>query len=173
MLRPSLKTAIEWIALNDSPADEPSENELIGFISVALVSDLFGVPQEKTAAAVFQYRENLKRKTAAACKKIEKQRADLRLAAAAGRFGRVMRENMPEPVASEPAAAFIPAANVSADDLRPASALAAAGETSAALVPPAADTNPPAKIPTMRQIARLTIGDVLKHKMKTGRHPLQ
>lgn len=57
MKRPSYRSAIEYIALNDAPGDEPDVEEMTGFISVGLVSEIFDVPQEKVAQDVWNYRK--------------------------------------------------------------------------------------------------------------------
>lgn len=55
---PSLKAAIEWIALNDDPGSSTAENlEAVSeMISVLLAADLFGVEPEKIAERVVKLR---------------------------------------------------------------------------------------------------------------------
>jgi hypothetical protein len=57
MKRASYRHAVEWIALNDSPADNDPVDQLRGLVTVCLVADLFGVDQDKVAADVFTFRE--------------------------------------------------------------------------------------------------------------------
>lgn len=55
--RPSLQRAVEWIALNDNPADHEDVDAVAGYISTILVADLFGIEAEKVARKVVAYRE--------------------------------------------------------------------------------------------------------------------
>ncbi|MCL4683040.1 MAG: hypothetical protein KJZ92_17465 [Rhodocyclaceae bacterium] len=56
MSRPTYRAAIEWIAANDNPgAAEPSET-LKGYLTVALVADLFGVDVKRAAEDVANFR---------------------------------------------------------------------------------------------------------------------
>lgn|GEM_PF-5917203 len=56
MKKPSYKHAISFIALNDAPADRSDFDELLGYISVVLVSEIFDVTPEKVANDVLSYR---------------------------------------------------------------------------------------------------------------------
>jgi hypothetical protein len=49
MKRASYKFGIAWIALNDNPGDEEGLEEVSGYISTALLADLFSVDQKKVA----------------------------------------------------------------------------------------------------------------------------
>lgn len=40
--RPSYRTAVEWIALNDSAGDDATTEDIAGWISTLLAADLFG-----------------------------------------------------------------------------------------------------------------------------------
>lgn len=55
MRRPSLKTAVGWIAENDEP-NEFDENDMSELVSVVMVADLFGVTPEVVAKKVVAYR---------------------------------------------------------------------------------------------------------------------
>lgn len=59
MKRPSYRQAVAWIADNDGMGDgDALDVEAVrGLISVALVSDLFGVAQDKVARDVVACRE--------------------------------------------------------------------------------------------------------------------
>jgi hypothetical protein len=59
MKRPSYRKAIEYIALNDEPLCMDVEY-LSGFISVQVVSVLFGVDSEKIARDIVKYKEKNK-----------------------------------------------------------------------------------------------------------------
>jgi hypothetical protein len=53
----SYRKAIEWIAYNDSPADDTYDAEaLSGYISVVLVADLFDKDSDAVARAVVRKR---------------------------------------------------------------------------------------------------------------------
>lgn len=59
--RPSLRAAVEWIALNDNAADDgaanpDAERNVAGYVSTLLVADLFGVTAERVAFAVMRVR---------------------------------------------------------------------------------------------------------------------
>lgn len=56
MKRKGYRYAVAWIALNDNPGDNESLDILSGYVSVALVADLFGVSQYKVAQDVWIYR---------------------------------------------------------------------------------------------------------------------
>jgi len=51
-----IKYAIEWIALNDAAGDNQSAEDMVGYVSVALVADLFGKSPEEIAQRVFEKR---------------------------------------------------------------------------------------------------------------------
>lgn len=57
MNRPSYRRAVEFIALEDSPADRCFEEQLAGNITVALVADLFGKETLEVARAVVRRRQ--------------------------------------------------------------------------------------------------------------------
>lgn len=63
MSRPSYRAAIEWIALNDNPAAAEPEEALRGYLTVALVADLFAVSIERVAKDVAAARQNLEKQT--------------------------------------------------------------------------------------------------------------
>lgn len=56
MKRPSYKFAIQWIEDNDDCTGDGPE-DLQGYLTVALVADLFGVGQEKVARDVINRRK--------------------------------------------------------------------------------------------------------------------
>ena len=64
MKRASYKFGIAWIALNDNPRDEEGLEEVSGYISAALLADLFSVDQKKVAQDVINFRAKHSRKTA-------------------------------------------------------------------------------------------------------------
>jgi len=51
-----IKYAIEWIALNDAAGDNQSAEDMVGYVSVALVADLFDKSPEEIAQRVFEKR---------------------------------------------------------------------------------------------------------------------
>jgi hypothetical protein len=55
-MRQGLKWAIQWIADNDSVGDDDSVDILEGFVSVALVADMFDKPQLDIANRVYKLR---------------------------------------------------------------------------------------------------------------------
>ncbi len=57
--RASLRTAVEWIAVNDEPSFRSMEDveELSGLISVVLVADLWGLDAGDVAVEVIRYRQ--------------------------------------------------------------------------------------------------------------------
>lgn len=57
MKRPSFKAAVAWIALNDNPGDEDDWEALKGYISVALVADLFDITCGQVADRIQVYRK--------------------------------------------------------------------------------------------------------------------
>lgn len=57
MNKVSLKRFVEWIALNDEP-DELNVEAIQCSISVAMISDLFGVKSEVLAEKIIKIREN-------------------------------------------------------------------------------------------------------------------
>lgn len=61
--RPTYRAAVEWIATNDSPGDAEFEEALRGYLTVALVADLFGVSCERVAKDVAALRVPEKPKT--------------------------------------------------------------------------------------------------------------
>lgn len=61
--RPTYRAAIEWIAINDSPGDAEPEEALRGYLTVALVADLFGLSCERVAKDVAALRSPEKSKT--------------------------------------------------------------------------------------------------------------
>ncbi len=54
---------VQWIALNDCPADAASRLVLAEYISVLLLADLFSVTPEKVAADVFEFRRAERQRT--------------------------------------------------------------------------------------------------------------
>lgn len=55
-MRPTLKFAIQWIADNDNPGDDDDLDTVSGYISVLLVSDLFGKDPVDIATKVLTFR---------------------------------------------------------------------------------------------------------------------
>lgn len=55
--QPSYKSAVEWIALNDNPGVAELPETLEGYLTVALVADLFGVDLKRVAEDVANFRE--------------------------------------------------------------------------------------------------------------------
>jgi hypothetical protein len=55
--QPSYKSAVEWIALNDNPGAAELPETLEGYLTVALVADLFGVDLKRVAEDVANFRE--------------------------------------------------------------------------------------------------------------------
>lgn len=55
MKRASYREACQWIALNDSAGDD--DDDVQGFVTTALIADLFGVSDEKVAADVIRLRK--------------------------------------------------------------------------------------------------------------------
>ncbi len=55
MKRPGYKEAVQWIADHDNGANHDHE-EIAGYITSALVADIFGVPQEKVGRDVYKKR---------------------------------------------------------------------------------------------------------------------
>ena len=64
MRRASYKFGIAWIALNDNPGDEEGLEAVSGYISTALLADLFGVDQKTVGQDVMNFRAKNSRKTA-------------------------------------------------------------------------------------------------------------
>jgi hypothetical protein len=62
MKRASYRDAIDWIAQNDSPADEGSfDPETVqGLVSSVLIADIFDVPHIKVGRDVVRRRQALK-----------------------------------------------------------------------------------------------------------------
>ncbi len=60
--RPTYRAAIEWIAANDSPGDAEPEEALRGYLTVALVADLFSLSCERVAKDVAALRSPEKSK---------------------------------------------------------------------------------------------------------------
>ncbi len=58
MKRPSYRFGVRWIAWNDNPGDNESEEILAGYPSVALLADLFGVTPERVAKDICKFRNN-------------------------------------------------------------------------------------------------------------------
>jgi hypothetical protein len=56
-MAPTYGAAVLWIAENDAPGDRHGPGELAGYISVALVADLFGKDQRQVAFDVHSVRE--------------------------------------------------------------------------------------------------------------------
>ena len=52
MKRPSYAEAVYWIALNDSAGDNDDQDGVAGYISTALVADLWGLDQNEVAGDV-------------------------------------------------------------------------------------------------------------------------
>lgn len=51
------KFGVEWIALNDAAGDDEPAEQMTGYISVALLADLFGKDAENVAKDVYAYRQ--------------------------------------------------------------------------------------------------------------------
>lgn len=56
MKRASYRHAVDFIALNDNPADGADVNEIDGYATTMLVSDIFDVPVERVAKDVARVR---------------------------------------------------------------------------------------------------------------------
>lgn len=54
--RPSLREAVEWIALNDAAGDDDPVDILAGLVSVVLVAALFGKEPIDIARRVYKHR---------------------------------------------------------------------------------------------------------------------
>ncbi len=54
--RPSLREAVQWIALNDAAGDDDLPELMAGYISVLLVADLFGKEPIDIARRVYTER---------------------------------------------------------------------------------------------------------------------
>ncbi len=54
-----IKFAIEWIAMNDEPAETSDAEAIAGLVTVALVADLFGKSPEEIARRVLRYRNKI------------------------------------------------------------------------------------------------------------------
>ena len=50
------RTAVDWIAMNDAPADKLPEKELAGQLTVCLVADVFGKDKAQVAREVYKSR---------------------------------------------------------------------------------------------------------------------
>lgn len=61
MKRASYRHAIEWIAHNDSAADDGADDpEIVAeLVSSALVADIFGIDTERVGRDVVRFRRNL------------------------------------------------------------------------------------------------------------------
>lgn len=57
--QPSFREGVAWIALNDSPGDAADAETIAGYISVALLADLFGKDPADVARSVVNYRRAL------------------------------------------------------------------------------------------------------------------
>lgn len=55
--QPSYKSAVEWIALNDNAGAAELPETLEGYLTVALVADLFGVDLKRVAEDIANFRE--------------------------------------------------------------------------------------------------------------------
>lgn len=53
----SYRFGVEWIALNDNAGNGDSAEDVAGYISTALLADLFGVDTSKVAADIMRVRE--------------------------------------------------------------------------------------------------------------------
>jgi hypothetical protein len=58
--KPTITEAYEWIAHNDEP-DEMDEEVVAGFVTVALVADVFGATTTHVAKRVIQIRKRMAR----------------------------------------------------------------------------------------------------------------
>ena len=56
MRSPKYVEAVDWIAMNDSPGDDDSLENLSGLVSVVLVADLFGVDTKTVAGDILARR---------------------------------------------------------------------------------------------------------------------
>lgn len=56
MKRPAYRDAVAFIALEDDPAAGPNTDEIVGYITTALVADMFGVDVERVARDVAKVR---------------------------------------------------------------------------------------------------------------------
>ena len=55
--RPRMEEAFQWIAWNDNPGDKEPPEIIQGYMTVALVADLWGLTKEEVARAVWYWRE--------------------------------------------------------------------------------------------------------------------
>mgnify|MGYP007049926759 CR=1 FL=1 len=58
-MKPSLRSAIEWIAQNDNSGNGDSEEEIAGYVSTALIADLFNKDQNILAKKIANKRQEL------------------------------------------------------------------------------------------------------------------
>jgi hypothetical protein len=59
MKTPNYLDAVLWIANEDNPGDNESVEFLSGYLTVALVADLFGKDQKEVAMAVWRIRNTV------------------------------------------------------------------------------------------------------------------
>jgi hypothetical protein len=59
MKRPRYRDAVEFIALNDNAGDSEPAEAIAGYMTVALVSEIFGTPAARVAADVIKCRQQL------------------------------------------------------------------------------------------------------------------
>lgn len=57
MKRASYRAAVAHVAMNDNPGDNESVEVLTGYLTVVLISELFGVTSERVARDVMRVRE--------------------------------------------------------------------------------------------------------------------
>lgn len=57
--RAKLEEAFAWIAANDNPGDAATVDEIAGWVTVKLVADLWGLPDDLVARAVDNWRKKL------------------------------------------------------------------------------------------------------------------
>lgn len=50
--------AVQWIADNDAPGDDDSAEDMFGYLTVALASEVYDVPQETIARDVWAFRHS-------------------------------------------------------------------------------------------------------------------
>lgn len=56
MKRPAYRDAVAFIALEDDPAAGPNADEIVDYITTALVADMFGVDVDRVARDVAKVR---------------------------------------------------------------------------------------------------------------------
>lgn len=58
-MKPSLRSAIEWIAQNDNSGNGDSEEEIARYVSTVMIADLFNKDQSILAKKIVNKRQEL------------------------------------------------------------------------------------------------------------------